>query len=60
MRGLSHISFVGAALVSVAGLAAVIAVPAAAQGSYSPYNETAASALARYVRALPSSLTVTR
>ena len=52
MRGLSHISFVGAALVSVAGLAAVIAVPAAAQGSYSPYNETAASALARYVRAL--------
>jgi Flp pilus assembly protein TadD len=26
--------------------------PAAAQGSYSPYNETAAAALARYVRAL--------
>jgi Flp pilus assembly protein TadD len=29
-----------------------MAVPAAAQGSYSPYNETAAAALARYVRAL--------
>lgn len=32
----------------------VIAAPAAAQGSYSPYNETATSALARYVRALAS------
>jgi Flp pilus assembly protein TadD len=30
----------------------VTAAPAAAQGSYSPYNETAADALARYVRAL--------
>lgn len=31
------------------------AAPAAAQGSYSPYDETAASALARYVRTLASS-----
>jgi Flp pilus assembly protein TadD len=30
----------------------VLASPVAAQGSYSPYNETAAAALARYVRAL--------
>jgi Flp pilus assembly protein TadD len=29
-----------------------LAAPAAAQGSYSPYNETATAALARYVRAL--------
>src|SRR5437763_189568 len=28
--------------------------PAAAQGSYSPYTETAAAALARYVRTLAS------
>lgn len=34
--------------------AAVSAVPAAATGSYSPYNETASAALARYVRALAS------
>ncbi|HEV8406917.1 MAG TPA: hypothetical protein VGQ34_03195 [Sphingomicrobium sp.] len=30
----------------------VAAAPASAQGSYSPYNETPAAALARYVRAL--------
>jgi Flp pilus assembly protein TadD len=34
--------------------AAVSAVPAAATGSYSPYDETASAALARYVRALAS------
>ena len=34
--------------------AAVSAVPAAAAGSYSPYDETASAALARYVRALAS------
>ena len=51
MRGLSQISFVGA-LVCCAGGLAVVAAPVAAQGSYSPYNETAAAALARYVRAL--------
>src|SRR5690242_8787343 len=49
MRGLSHISCLGAVL---AGGLALVAAPASAQGSYSPYNETAASALARYVRAL--------
>ena len=51
MRGLSQISFVGA-LVCCAGGLAVVASPVTAQGSYSPYNETAAAALARYVRAL--------
>jgi Flp pilus assembly protein TadD len=34
--------------------ALVTGTPAAAQGSYSPYNETPAAALARYVRALAS------
>jgi Flp pilus assembly protein TadD len=52
MRGLSSVSFVGALLACTGGLAAAVAVPASAQGSYSPYNETAAAALARYVRAL--------
>ena len=52
MRGLSRISLVGALLGCGCGLAAVAAVPASAQGSYSPYNETPAAALARYVRAL--------
>jgi Flp pilus assembly protein TadD len=52
MRGLARNSFLGAMLACGCGLAAVVAVPAAAQGSYSPYNETAAAALARYVRAL--------
>jgi len=52
MRGLSYIRVVGP-LLACAGIAAVVtAVPASAQGSYSPYNETAAAALARYVRAL--------
>ena len=32
-----------------------VATPAAAQGSYSPYNETATAALARYVRELAQS-----
>jgi Flp pilus assembly protein TadD len=52
MRGLSQISFAGALLACAGGLAAVVAVPVSAQGSYSPYNESAAAALARYVRAL--------
>jgi Flp pilus assembly protein TadD len=51
MRGLSKISCAGALVCCAGGLAAV-ASPVAAQGSYSPYNETAAAALARYVRAL--------
>ena len=54
MRGLLCLSFAGA-LVACAGLAgAIAAAPASAQGSYSPYNESAASALARYVRTLAS------
>jgi Flp pilus assembly protein TadD len=52
MRGLAHISFVGALCACAAGLAAAVATPASAQGSYSPYDETPAAALARYVRAL--------
>lgn len=52
MRGLSRISFVGALLACACGVAATAPVPASAQGSYSPYNETPAAALARYVRAL--------
>lgn len=52
MRGLSYFRFMGL-LLACAGVGAVAtAVPASAQGSYSPYNETAAAALARYVRAL--------
>jgi Flp pilus assembly protein TadD len=50
MRGMLYIRMLGA-LIACAG-AAVSATPAAAQGSYSPYNETPAAALARYVRAL--------
>ncbi|HEY8591715.1 MAG TPA: SPOR domain-containing protein [Sphingomicrobium sp.] len=51
MRGLLHIRSIGALALCAGGLAAVVAVPAAA-ASYSPYDETAAAALARYVRAL--------
>lgn len=39
-------------LAAVAASALAGATPVAAQGSYSPYNETATAALARYVRAL--------
>ena len=53
MRGLLATRFIGA-LVGCACAAAVVSAPAAAQGSYSPYNETAAAALARYVRTLAS------
>jgi Flp pilus assembly protein TadD len=52
MRGLKHIRFIGPLLACASVFAVVAAVPASAQGSYSPYNETAAAALARYVRAL--------
>lgn len=51
MRGLSRYLLFGALLACSCGLA-VVAAPASAQGSYSPYNETPAAALARYVRAL--------
>lgn len=52
MRGLVHFRL-AAALVASA-LAAAVASPAAAQGSYSPYDEGPAAALARYVRELAS------
>jgi Flp pilus assembly protein TadD len=51
MRGLARISCFGALLACAGGVVAV-AAPASAQGSYSPYDESPAAALARYVRAL--------
>src|SRR5574338_1039253 len=52
MRGvLRHLGLV-CACVGMVG--AGVAAPAAAQGSYSPYDETASAALARYVRTLAS------
>jgi len=52
MRGLLHIRIIGT-LLACAGLSVVMtAAPAAAQGSYSPYNETPSTALARYVHVL--------
>jgi len=42
------------ALIACAVAAVFTAVPAAAQGSYSPFNETATAALARYLRTLAS------
>ena len=53
MRGSSR-SIVRGALVACASIAVVTAVPAAAQGSYSPYNETATAALTRYLHTLAS------
>ena len=44
-----------ALLLAVAAPVTGLAAPAAAQGSYSPYDETATAALARYVRTLASS-----
>jgi len=52
MRGFLKISALGALCACVGGIAAVTAVPVAAAGSYSPYNESPATALARYVRDL--------
>ena len=60
MRGLSHLTirgFAGGGLhraLVIGGAAAMLAgaVPAAAQGGYSPYDDTASAALARYVRTL--------
>jgi Flp pilus assembly protein TadD len=52
MRGLLHLRVLGALLACGAAVAA--AAPAIAQGSYSPYAESPAAALARYVRALAS------
>jgi len=53
MRGFTHIRRVYA-LAAIAAASLCVATPVAAQGSYSPYNETATAALARYVRALQS------
>jgi Flp pilus assembly protein TadD len=49
MRGLLQLWLAGAVAVC-----AVVAVPAAAQGSYSQYDESPTTALARYVRTLAS------
>jgi Flp pilus assembly protein TadD len=43
-----------ALLLGCAGACVCASAPAAAQGSYSPYDETATSALARYLRTLAS------
>jgi Flp pilus assembly protein TadD len=51
MRGSLQIRVTGAL---VACVCALVAAPATAQGSYSPYNESASTALARYVRTLAS------
>jgi Flp pilus assembly protein TadD len=50
MRGLVHFRLAGA----LVACALAVAAPAAAQGSYSPYDESPAAALARYVRTLAS------
>jgi Flp pilus assembly protein TadD len=52
MRGLVHFRL--AAAIAASALTAAVAPPAAAQGSYSPYDESPAAALARYVRELAS------
>lgn len=51
MRGILRLTGL---MVACAGTFGVGLAPAAAQGSYSPYNETASTALARYVRTLAS------
>ena len=53
MRGLLTVRVIGA-LLACAGTAVVAPAPTSAQGSYSPYDESPAAALARYVRALAS------
>jgi Flp pilus assembly protein TadD len=56
MRGFSMPKLrIAAALLAAAGMAMAVPPPAAAAASYSPYSETAAAALARYVRTLASS-----
>jgi Flp pilus assembly protein TadD len=54
MRGLLNISLAGALLACAGTVAAIAPAPVAATGSYSPYDETPAAALARYVRTLAS------
>ena len=53
MRGLLR-PFSKGALIACAAAVVFTAVPAAAQGSYSPYNETATAALTRYLHHLAS------
>jgi Flp pilus assembly protein TadD len=54
MRGLLRLSFNGALLACAGAAMLFTASPLAAQGSYSPYNETASAAMARYLRTLAS------
>jgi Flp pilus assembly protein TadD len=54
MRGLLRRSLGGALLACCGTTALLASAPAAAQGSYSPYDETATAALARYLRTLAS------
>ena len=54
MRGLLAIRL-SCGLLACAGTAVVDTAPLAAQGSYSPYAESPAAALARYIRTLASS-----
>jgi len=54
MRGRRTIQLVGALFACAGAIAVLAPAPASAQGSYSPYNETPAAALARYVRTLAS------
>jgi Flp pilus assembly protein TadD len=54
MRGILHMRIIGALLACAGAAVVATAVPAAAQGSYSPYNEGPGAALARYVRTLAS------
>lgn len=51
MRGMLPIRLL-MTLVACAATSLIAAAPAAAQGSYSPYDETPAAALARYIHAL--------
>src|SRR5690349_19506950 len=51
MRGSLQFRLAGALLATACAL---VAAPLGAQGSYSPYNESPAAALARYVRTLAS------
>src|SRR5687768_16116593 len=56
MRGIGPLSLRALALLLFAAApVAVLPTTAAAQGSYSPYDETPSAALARYVRTLASS-----
>ena len=54
MREFLHMRFIGVVLACAGAAVVATAVPASAQGSYSPYNEGPGAALARYVRTLAS------